>query len=139
MHLVGLSQITMQDFPTSCEKSHRVIEQLNLFWLYNDLKGLLLVYWHLTTQVFCLIFLLLLTNSWQSKQQLELHSHTNIPHSPLCLNTGISLWNGVHSILGKMLQWRDSEYVEYQEQIRFRKCLLKFHSEYFTFLSTNAD
>jgi hypothetical protein len=52
VHLVGLSHISMQDLHTKCEKSQTDTEQLNLFWLCNDPKGL--QYWYLTPQVFCL-------------------------------------------------------------------------------------
>jgi len=58
---------------------------------------------------------------------------------PVCFSTGLGWWVGAHFALGMLLQWRNSEYMEYQEQIKFRKCMLKFYSKYFIFLSTKAD
>ena len=85
------------------------------------------------------IFLLLLTNSWHSKKQSEWHSHTNICHSPCVFQyrTWMVGWSPFCSWYAAAR--RNSEYMEYQEQIKFRKCMLKFYSEYFIFLSTNAD
>jgi hypothetical protein len=93
----------------------------------------------LTHKFSACIFLLLVTNSWHSKNNLNA-TVTRITVTPhVCFSTGLGWWVGAHSALGLLLQWRNSEYMEYQEQIKFRKCLLKFHSEYFIFRSTNAD